>query len=164
MVVFSCMPLLVLTFNVVPTSRTRISNASYLTSPYTILAGFFLSIFVIDRLSTLLGFLNRLSSAVSKGPPASLIVMGDFNAKHKQWSSAQPNSAGNCLYALMEYFFLTQYVTEPTQYSENFQLSNTLDLLATNKQDLLGEISVSDPVSDFCRVAGRLFPFSPTQA
>ena len=29
-------------------------------------------------------FFKRLSSAISKRPPASLLVMGDFNAIHKQ--------------------------------------------------------------------------------
>lgn len=101
-------------------------------------------------------FFQRLSSAISKGPPASLLVMGDFNAKHKQWSSAQPNSAGNHMCELLEDFCLAQCVTESTRYSADYQSSSTLDLLATNRPDLIGEILVSDPVSDHCRVTARL--------
>ncbi len=101
-------------------------------------------------------FFNHLSSALSKCPPSSLILMGDFNAKNRQWTSAQPNSAGNHLCALLEDFCLAQCVTEPTRYSADCQSSSTLDLLATNRPDLIGEILVSDPVSDHCRVTARL--------
>ena len=34
-----------------------------------------------------------------------------------------------------------------------------MDLLATNRPDLLGESSVSDPVFDYCRVTARLLTF-----
>ena len=57
---------------------------------------------------------------------------------------------------LLEDFCLAQCVTESTRYSADYQSSSTLDLLATNRPDLIGEILVSDPVSDHCRVTARL--------
>ena len=62
---------------------------------------------------------------------------------------------------LLENFCLAPCVTESTRYSRDYQSSSTFHLIATNRPDFIGEIVVSDPVSDHCRVTPRLLTFFP---
>ena len=101
-------------------------------------------------------YFDRLSSSLSNSSADVIILLGDFNAKHQQWTSAPPNSAGNRLVALLQDFCLTQCVHEPTRYSSDGHTSSTLDLLATNRPELIETITVSDPISDHCRVTAKL--------
>ena len=99
-------------------------------------------------------FFAILSENISKcSEKSTLILFGDFNAKHPQWDQqSTPNAAGKHAVALFDNFALTQCISTPTRYSSNGKLSSVLDLFATDRPDLLLESSISDPISDHCCV------------
>ena len=97
-------------------------------------------------------FFDELSKALSKTLSSTLFLLGDFNAKHAQWTSAAPNAAGNYFMSVLHDFSLTQCITCPTRYSSDGQHCSTLDLFATNRRDLVQHIDISDPISDHCCV------------
>jgi len=101
-------------------------------------------------------FFTRVSSSLSKCPSSPLVLLGDFNAKNEQWTTAAPNSAGNHLSTLLDDHCLLQFVSEPTRYSPDHTMSSTLDLFATNRPDLVDKIVVSDPISDHSAVIAHL--------
>ena len=91
--------------------------------------------------------------------PQMLILLGDFNAKHNLWDpSSNPNPAGHRLFSLLNDFSLSQLslVGQPTRYASDSSSSSTLDLVATNRQDLITQVEISDPFSDHCPVATEL--------
>ena len=82
-----------------------------------------------------------------------ILLLGDFNAKHEQWDpSSTGNAAGHAMASLLTDFSLYQCVTTPTRYTSDGLGSSVLDLLATDRPDLLSCISVTDPISDHCCV------------
>ena len=82
-----------------------------------------------------------------------ILLLGDFNAKHEQWDpSSTGNAAGHAMASLLTDFSLFQCVTTPTRYTSDGLGSSVLDLLATDRPDLLSYISVTDPISDHCCV------------
>ena len=82
-----------------------------------------------------------------------ILLLGDFNAKHEQWDpSSTGNAAGHAMASLLTDFSLYQCVTTPTRYTSGGLGSSVLDLLATDRPDLLSCISVTDPISDHCCV------------
>ena len=79
-----------------------------------------------------------------------------LEAKHNSWdASAITNSAGTGLYNLALEFALTQCVTEHTRFSADGRHRNILDLLLTNRPDLILENSVTAPISDHCCVTSK---------
>ena len=98
-------------------------------------------------------FFNTLSSLLDAASKESsyLTLLGDFNAKHSTWDS-QTNSAGTRLFQLLLDFGLSQCVTKPTRFSNDFQSSSTIDLYATTRPDLVRDVSITDPISDHCGV------------
>ena len=105
-------------------------------------------------------FFDELSKALSKTLSSTLFLLGDFNAKHAQWTSAAPNAAGNYFMSVLHDFSLTQCITCPTRYSSDGQHCSTLDLFATNRRDLVQHIDISDPISDHCCVKVKLSVFT----
>ena len=88
--------------------------------------------------------------------PNCIFLLGDFNAKHNSWdASTVTNSAGTGLYNLALEFSLTQCVTEHTRFSADGRHRNILDLLLTNRPDLILENSVTAPISDHCCVTSK---------
>ena len=82
-----------------------------------------------------------------------ILLLGDFNAKHEQWDpSSTGNAAGHAMASLLTDFSFYQCVTTPTRYTSDGLGSSVLDLLATDRPDLLSCISVTDPISDHCCV------------
>ena len=51
---------------------------------------------------------------------------------------------------------MTQCVATPTRFSEDMTSFSTLDLLATNRPDIVENVVVSDPISDHCCVIADL--------
>ena len=79
--------------------------------------------------------------------------MGDFNLPNIDWGNhaIKPNSgystiAANKLLTIMEEHGVTQHVRIPTHTQGNS--SNILDLVLTNRPDLIKKISVVDGVAD----------------
>ena len=103
-------------------------------------------------------FFGALSTLLSAAEHESncIFLVGDFNAKHNSWdASAVTNSAGTRLYNLALEFALTQCVTDHARFSADGQHRNILDLLLTNRPDLLLENNVTAPISDHCCVTSK---------
>ena len=82
-----------------------------------------------------------------------IFLLGDFNAKHTAWDRKTiTNSAGTFPYNMALDFLLTQCIPEPTRFSSNGTSKSTLDLLLTNRPDLVLESHVTSPISDHCCV------------
>ena len=83
----------------------------------------------------------------------SIIIMGDFNLPNIDWGNhaIKPNSgystiAANKLLTIIEEHGLTQHVRVPTHTQGNS--SNSLDIVLTNRPDLIKKLSVVDGVAD----------------
>ncbi|BHF77978.1 hypothetical protein SprV_0602108800 [Sparganum proliferum] len=78
-----------------------------------------------------------------------ILIMGDFNAPHIDWSSTHANSSEQTFY--MSFLntalklFLTQHVMVPTRVREG-QQANCLDLVLTKSQDSIDEVSCLPPL------------------
>ena len=91
-------------------------------------------------------FLNHfqlsVELAIDEGPTA-VLILGDFNDRSCSWYSNHSNSEiKNKLLDLSNTLNLKQYINEPTRGN------NILDLLFTNKPDLLNHIGVLPPLPD----------------
>ena len=73
----------------------------------------------------------------------------------KGYETPTPNPAGHRLFSFLNDFSLSQLV-DPIRYASDFSSSSTLDLVATNRQDLITQVEVSDPFSDYCPVVTEL--------
>ena len=85
-----------------------------------------------------------------------LILVGDFNAKHLVGPFINPKPSRPQTFLTLERFSLSQLVDQPTRYASDFSSSSTLDLVATNRQDLITLVEDSDPFSDHCPVVTEL--------
>ncbi|BHF78268.1 hypothetical protein SprV_0602138100 [Sparganum proliferum] len=79
---------------------------------------------------------------------ADILIMGDFNAPHIDWSSTHANSSEQTfdmsfLNTALK-LFLTQHVMLPTRVREG-QQANCLDLVLTKSQDSIDEVSCLPP-------------------
>ena len=74
------------------------------------------------------------------------------------------NSAGTFLYNITLDFSLTQCITEPTRFSSDGTSKSTLDLLLTNRPDIVLESQVTSPISDHCCVTALIEGFPSRQA
>ncbi|BHF62528.1 hypothetical protein SprV_0200551000 [Sparganum proliferum] len=78
-----------------------------------------------------------------------ILIMGDFNAPHIDWSSTHANSSeqtfdGSFLNTALN-LFLTQHVMLPTRVREG-QQANCLDLVLTKSEDSIDEVSCLPPL------------------
>nr|VZI32094.1 unnamed protein product [Spirometra erinaceieuropaei] len=78
-----------------------------------------------------------------------ILIMGDFNAPHIDWSSTHANSSEQTfdrsfLNTTLK-LFLTQHVMLPTRVRES-QQANCLDLVLTKSQDSIDEVSCLPPL------------------
>ena len=96
---------------------------------------------------------QALSKLYNKINTQNVIIMGDFNLPNIDWGNhaIKPNSgystiAANKLLTIMEEHGLTQHVRIPTHTQGNS--SNILDLVLTNRPDLIKKTSVVDGVAD----------------
>ena len=96
---------------------------------------------------------QALSKLGNKINTQNVIIMGDFNLPNIDWGNhaIKPNSgystiAANKLLTIMEEHGLTQHVRIPTPTQGNS--SNILDLVLTNRPDLIKKLSVVDGVAD----------------
>ncbi len=103
-------------------------------------------------------YFRLLSEQISLNTDApNILVLGDFNAKHRSWDElSTPNCAGRLLYEMFTDFSLTQCVPTATRYSADGTSSSVLDLFATNRPDLVNQIKVTDPISDHCCVIATI--------
>ena len=119
---------------------------------------------IIDKVAeTFFGTLSSLLSSVEHDTNL-IFLLGDFNAKHTAWDRETiTNSAGTFLYNMALDFSLTQCITEPTRFSSDGTSKSTLDLLLTNRPDLVLESHVTSPISDHCCVTSLIEGFSSRQ-
>ncbi|VDM00743.1 unnamed protein product [Schistocephalus solidus] len=88
-----------------------------------------------------------------------ILILGDFNAPHMDWSLACAHSSDlaldGCLLSTTLKLLLTQHVTFPTRVCEG-QQANGLDLVLTKSQDSIDEVSCLPPLGKSDHVpAGR---------
>ena len=113
---------------------------------------------------TFFGTLSSLLSSVEHDTNL-IFLLGDVNAKHTAWDRETiTNSAGTFLYNMALDFSLTQCITEPTRFSSDGTSKSTLDLLLTNRPDLVLESQVTSPISDHCCVTSLIEGFPSRQA
>ena len=79
-----------------------------------------------------------------KSEPTHLLVGGDFNAPHIDWSNVfSPEPEGHFSHCMIKGFqdcFLTQHVLEPTRFRPG-QPPSTLDLLLTNEEGMVSDLN-----------------------
>lgn len=88
--------------------------------------------------------LNDLISEATSDNPDNLLILGDFNFKEIDWPNGRANTLpGHPAYKFLstcKNVFLIQNQTEPTRYRDG-QEPSLLDLVLTNRDDIINEIS-----------------------
>ena len=101
-------------------------------------------------------FLSGLRESISSitDTTASIIILGDSNARHNEWYRQDPNTAaGRCRVELLDDTGFTQLVRDrPTRFSAAGQSSSLLDLVLCNQPFLIHNLTTLPPVSDHCPV------------
>ena len=93
--------------------------------------------------------LHMLHKTLSSYPNHNKIISGDFNLPHIAWPHAKPSSQATAdekkmtklLTDFMDSHFLNQYISNPTHKD-----GNTLDLILTNNDQLIHNISSTEPL------------------
>ena len=88
--------------------------------------------------------LNKLIDKATSDKPSNLLILGDFNFKEIDWlngrSKTLPSHPAYKFMSTCKNAFLIQNQTEPTRYREG-QEASLLDLVLTNRDDIVNEIS-----------------------
>lgn len=89
-----------------------------------------------------------------KDPRATLILLGDFNARHSTWLPSDPTTtSGRSLSETIDTLGLTQVVCNlPTRYSPTGTSFSLLDLVISNKPTHIQQLTVLPTISDHCPV------------
>ena len=103
-----------------------------------------------------LSFFPLLSERLEQATNFPTFLLGDFNAKHPLWNTGPSNTAGTHFRNVLLEHGMTQCVATPTRFSDDMTSSSTLDLLATNRPDIVENVVVPDPISDHCCVTADL--------
>eukprot|EP00117_Sycon_ciliatum_P026672 scpid50219/ scgid21841/ len=87
-------------------------------------------------------------------PQASILVVGDFNARLSRWLTLDPDTpAGLYMSDTLDNLGLSQVVDQQaTRYSPGGNTSSLLDLVITNIPFKLSHLTILPPVSDHCPV------------
>ena len=90
---------------------------------------------------------NLLTQVTNTGV-THLLITGDFNMPHIDWTTS--NVTSSCIYdrtflTLIEDLFLTQHVTFPTRLRSN-QTPSLLDLILTNDQHMISNLTSLPPL------------------
>ena len=95
------------------------------------------------------GFFSKLEQVLEKVAEKDILLVGDFNAKHKDWFFGDnTNYNGQTLKDLMDRFDMTQLCSEATHLDNNGEPSSLLDLAFTNVPHLFNyQELVSQPIS-----------------
>lgn len=94
--------------------------------------------------------LDNILDFVRTNSSSPLYLVGDFNAKSSQWlETQQTDGAGQNLHNLSCSHDLTQVISKPT-YGLDSSTPSLLDLMFTNKPDLVLSSSVLPPLTDHC--------------
>ena len=93
-------------------------------------------------------FYQYLESVLDKAAETDIVLLGDFNAKHKNWYSEDvTNSHGSALKDLMDSFNMSQLVNKPTHLNSEGVPVSLLDLAFTNVPDLFSPmVDVMHPI------------------
>ena len=94
-------------------------------------------------------FFSKLEQVLEKVAEKDILLVGDFNAKHKDWFIRDnTNCNGQTLKDLMDRFDMTQLCSEATHLDNNGEPGSLLDLAFTNVPHLFNyQALVSQPIS-----------------
>ncbi len=93
--------------------------------------------------------LHEMIQSLNQSNYSHILLLGDFNYPELEWSSGA--SLGNCSQNATAFVdavndaFLYQHIDFPTRYRPN-ETSNTLDLIFTNEESMVEEVSESAPL------------------
>ena len=93
--------------------------------------------------------LEKMIEEVVSNNSSHLLIMGDFNFPEIDWSTqstkmTEDHAASHFLIGIQE-GFLYQHVKEPTHFRA-LQKANILDLVLTNEEGMVGDITQSEPI------------------
>ena len=92
-------------------------------------------------------FYNKLESSLENVADKDVILLGDFNAKHKQWCREDPtNRHGIALKELMDSLNFVQLCSSATHLDNNGKPNGLLDLAFTNMPSTQFETRVLPPI------------------
>lgn len=78
-----------------------------------------------------LNFVNDIKIITSASK--NFVILGDLNAKHTTWNCVSNNTAGNCLYRLLQTSeFMLYHTNECTHYPHSGSTPSTIDVMLTN--------------------------------
>ena len=98
--------------------------------------------------SSTMNFYNTLELTLDKIAERNVILVGDFNAKHRDWFSGDAtNSHGATLKDLMSRFDMVQTCSEPTHLNNDGVPESLLDLVFTNSPNFVNATHVLPPIS-----------------
>ena len=93
-------------------------------------------------------FINTSSPSLTKQLRLDIVLLGDFNAKHKDWYSEDvTNCHGSAQKDLMDSFNMSQLVNKPTHLNSERVPVSLSDLAFTNVPDLFSPmVDVMHPI------------------
>eukprot|EP00117_Sycon_ciliatum_P042002 scpid30462/ scgid30624/ Probable RNA-directed DNA polymerase from transposon BS; Reverse transcriptase len=97
-------------------------------------------------------FQSTIANALSAS--GTTVILGDFNAKLRQWNATDVDTAeGKQLAGLLDDLALQQIVRNTaTRYSATGSQSSLLDLVITDAEHRISDLEVLDPLSDHCPI------------